>query len=383
MYSRMCLLCIIVTLSLGYVASKSGVEENDKQFSVPLEVIHPRDWNCKLMSNQSKCEVDLETVDDAPAQRIRHGLVYLMQVVIAKQIFNVQLDTGSDLLWIFGDKCLDGKNKNCAGHPKYVVDKKQKYKSFRIDYADEYVEGDLVHDEVHITDLITVHDMQFGAADDLSEAQDGNDGVIGLNMNIEYNQPSAIYFMIEQKLITRPVYSLYLEAGPNKKVGGEITFGGRMDKVIVPKSAVGVDMLPGGQTIIKMTSISINKDEFCIKGMGPCMVEVDSGAPAVYSPKAFVDVINAIIHPDDENMVACESRSIAPTIEILFGKQRITLEPEYYIILIEKECYSTIVLNPLGEGSADFIFGVSFFYKYYIEFDFTPKKEAIIFYNKV
>ncbi|KAI6646015.1 hypothetical protein LOD99_13268 [Oopsacas minuta] len=373
----------MVTLSLGYVASKPGVEENSKQFSVPLEVIHPRDWDCKLMSNQSKCEVDLAIVDDAHAQRIQDGLAYLMQVVIAKQIFNVQLDTGSDLFWVFGDKCLDSKNPNCAGHPKYVVNIKQKYKSFKIDYFGEHVSGDLVHDEVHITDVITVHDMQFGAASDLSRAQNGNDGVIGLNMGIKDPHPSAIYFMIQQNLITRPVYSLYLQPGPNKKVGGEITFGGRMDKVIKPNSAVSVDMLPGGLTIIKMTSISVNGDVFCMNGIGPCTVEVDSGAPAVYSPKALVDEINAIIHPDSENRVPCKSRSIAPTIEIMFGIQRITLEPEYYIILLGKECYSTIYLNPLGMNSPDFIFGVSFFYKYYIEFDFTPNKEAIIFYNKV
>ncbi|KAI6652370.1 Subfamily A1A unassigned peptidase (A01 family) [Oopsacas minuta] len=114
-------------------------------------------------------------------------------------------------------------------------------------------------------------------------------------MNVEHNQPSAIYFMIEQDLITRPVYSLYLEEAPNKKVGEEITFGSRMDKVIVPNSAVAVDMLPGGQTMIKMTSISINGDVFCMNGIVPYTVEVDSGVPAVYSPKVLTDVINAII----------------------------------------------------------------------------------------
>ncbi|KAI6652356.1 Gut cathepsin D-like aspartic protease [Oopsacas minuta] len=384
MYSRVCLFCIIITLSLGYGASKAGVEESIKKFSVSLDVINPRDRNCKLLSNHSKCDVDLSgVVDSARVSSLDDGLWLIMTIKIgaAKQPFKVELDTGSNLLWVFGDNCLDDKNEECKGHTKFVLEKATKYKDFELEYESGYVKGKEVKGvDVHVTGKITIKNQLFGAAGDVDEEYEGLDGVMGLDMDITDGYPSVIYNMIAQKLITEPAYSLYLKGATTAVDGGEITFGGRNEDLVVEDSGVMVKMIKSDFILAKMTSLKVGEVFYCSKDIDKCRIIVDSGCTYIYGTKAFVDDLHKEIGADEEDIVDCKKIDSFPTLEIMFGQSKITLESKYYIDVDEDTCTSLFEINE--DDDYEWSLGVPFFVKYYIEFDFTDKDEHICFWKK-
>ncbi|KAI6646318.1 Lysosomal aspartic protease [Oopsacas minuta] len=390
MYSRVCLLCIIVTLSLGYVASKPGVEENKKIFSVSLDVINPRDRNCKFMSNQSKCEVDLSGVKNSVTVANRDdGMFYVMTIQIgeAKQAFKVQIDTGSSLLWVFGSNCLDDESDYCKGHPKYVLEKDKEYEDFSIEYESGETSGKEVTDVVHVTDEIGIQDMLFGAAGEVGEEYEGHDGVMGLNIAIPGRYPSVISKMIEQDLITAPAFALYLNGGKSSEDGGEITFGGHNEDLVGSGSSVMTEILRY-DIMVKMTSLKLGEELYCRPRARGCRLIIDSGSSEMSAPLAFVTKLHTEIKAGEHRIVDCDEIENFPTIEIMFGESLLTIESKYYIGVEEKEdekvverlCYSLFVKT--DEDEYDWLFGVPIFVKYYIEFDYTKSNEHITFWTK-
>ncbi|KAI6646310.1 Lysosomal aspartic protease-like [Oopsacas minuta] len=380
MYTRVCLLCIIVTLSLGYVASKPGVEKKDKIFSLNFDVINPRDRNCELMGNTSNCGVELSgTVDSAQLANIDHGMKYITIIYIGKDTFRVQLDTGSNVLWVCSDM-----GKDCEKHNQYIIDKKNldKYKQFKLVYGSGGVAGFEVIDDVHVTKYISIKKQTFGAAAILKFDIDDIDGVMGLNMDTSDGHTSVFYNMIHQKLLKEPIFAMNLKGGKSSKDGGMITFGGRHPKLFVDKTGVSAPMIDKlGRTFTHMTSLSLGKEVFCSDKIQTCSVNVDSGGSQIFAPAEFVSIIDKILEREKDNEIDCKKISAAPTIEIMFGKQRMTLESEYYTAIYGNgKCYTLVFENPTK--AFDWQFGTPFFYKFYIEFNFTPKMEHIVFWEK-
>ena len=101
--------------------------------------------------------------------------------------------------------------------------------------------------------------------------------------------------MIKLKLITEPIYSMYLKGGKSAKDGGEITFGGHNEKLIKPNSGVIAKMLPGGEAATEMTSLTLNKEVFCGKDKPKCKVRIDSGCSNMHGTKEFIDKLHSII----------------------------------------------------------------------------------------
>ncbi|KAI6646315.1 Lysosomal aspartic protease-like [Oopsacas minuta] len=385
MYSRVCLLCIIVTISLGYVASKPGVEENKKIFSVSLDVINPRDWNCKFMSNQSQCEVDLSAVKESlsvPAVNNGLRLVMIIEIGAAKQPFRVVLDSGSDLLWVFSNECLDDKNDNCKGHAKFVLDKAPLYRPFKLGYSGggRITGKEVTCVDVHVTDLIAVKAQLFGAADDTTLNFRYADGVMGLNMDTKHNQPSVIYNMIAQNLITEPAYSLCVKEAKTAMDGGDITFGGHNEALVEADSGVKVGIQLKEHYMTEMTSLKVGDVFYCSEDIHKCKILVDSGSASIYGPKEFVDDLLKEINADAHGIVDCKNIPEFPTIEIMFGESKITLESKYYIIVMGETCQCGVGKNP--DRGIDWLFGIPFFIKYCIEFDFTDKDEHLYFWTK-
>ncbi|KAI6646309.1 hypothetical protein LOD99_9261 [Oopsacas minuta] len=381
MYSRVCLLCFIVTSSLGHVVSKAGVEENTKTFSVNFDVIHPRDKNCQLMSNQSKCEVTLSEVHSISIENADNGMAYVMNIQIgeAKQPFKVMIDTGSDLLWVFGENCLD-RDRFCIGHNKYKFDEEKDYEDFEITYGDGNALGFEMTDVVHLSDKLSIEDQLFGAAGYVRGKYEGFDGMMGLNMETTDNHPSVFYNMVEKELIDAPSYSLYLKGGKTAVDGGEITFGGHNADLLEADSGIKTKMISNVETKVKMTSLKLGDEVYCGEGMDKCVVLVDSGCALIYGTKAFVDSIHTKIKADEEGYVDCDEIDTFPTVVIMFGDSKMTLEPKFYIEKEEDKCRSSFVDDE--EMSFNWQFGVPFFTKYYIEFNFKHEDESITFWTK-
>ncbi|KAI6646317.1 Cathepsin D-like [Oopsacas minuta] len=342
MYSRVCLLCIIVILSIGHVVCKAGVRKNAEKFCMNFDIIYPLDDKCERMSNQSESEVDLfGIVDKTQLENIHNG------------------------------------SKNCKGHTKYVVDKKEKYKPFKIEYGEGDVEGKEITKDVKITDKFTVEKQLFGAASKVGLKSTGLDDVMGLDLYMLDGHPSVFNNMIKQELIKDPILGVLVTEEQLKK-GGELMFGGTDEWEYIEDTGVKAKMHTGGLTTTTMTSLTFDKVTYCGEEKKACNVVVDLGCSDIYGPKEFVDAVNKIIVPEGD-VVDCDLRDSTPAIEIKFGEQTITLEAEYYIKQIRTTCYTTIFID---EEEIDWQFGLPFFVKYYIAFDFTDKEEAICFFEK-
>ena len=96
MNSRVFLLSIIVALCLGHVLCRGIETEQNKVFSVKLELIRPQlDCIRRLRGNNistNGCEVDLFTTKEVELQNMR-DMRYIMQIGIGtpKQDFKVSL----------------------------------------------------------------------------------------------------------------------------------------------------------------------------------------------------------------------------------------------------------------------------------------------------
>lgn len=115
MYSRVCSLCIVVTLFLGHVFSKAGVEENNNILSVDFDVINAWDRNCDNTGNESKCDVALSGIaDSAPVHNLDDGMMYIMTIEIEKQPFRVSYLITGDQARIKGGLRVLGLPENSA-----------------------------------------------------------------------------------------------------------------------------------------------------------------------------------------------------------------------------------------------------------------------------
>merc|ERR1711935_743532 len=69
-----------------------------------------------------------------------------------RQDFEVVYDTGSDVAWVYGDKCT-----NCNGRQKFVGSKSsslvKRDKAFTIQYGTGDTGGDTVQETLHVGDL--------------------------------------------------------------------------------------------------------------------------------------------------------------------------------------------------------------------------------------
>ena len=88
-YIKVILLFIVFLLSLGYVVSKAGVEENKNIFSAELDIVRPWEQCKRLNKTHGLCG------DDLFASSIElvnmHDIRYVMNVKIGtnKQVFRV------------------------------------------------------------------------------------------------------------------------------------------------------------------------------------------------------------------------------------------------------------------------------------------------------
>ena len=94
----------------------------------------------------------------------------------------MQIDTGSDVLWVFGEECKDA-DLNCKDHNKFDLRRSttfQKEKGvFDLQYLRGKVSGKVGRDDVYITDGLEAKKQLFGSASKVDSPRTGYDGLLG------------------------------------------------------------------------------------------------------------------------------------------------------------------------------------------------------------
>ena len=89
------------------------------------------------------------------------------------------------------------------------------------------------------------------------------------------------------------------------------------------------------------------------------------------------------VDANGKGTVDCHKIKTFPTLQVDLGGGKITLEPKYYIF---KDVKTKSCFLPFGVEKdtkrQDWVFGIAFFRKHYIEFDFESNREKVVFYER-
>ncbi|KAL6848679.1 hypothetical protein ACP4OV_021262 [Aristida adscensionis] len=213
------------------------------------------------------------------------------------QKFTVIFDTGSSNLWVPSAKCYF--SIACYFHSRYKAGQSSTYKKngkpAEIHYGTGSIAGYFSEDSVTVGDLV-VKDQEFIEATKepgLTFMVAKFDGILGLGfqeISVGNAVPVCLYKMIEQGLISDPVFSFWFNRHADEGEGGEIVFGGmdpshyKGDHTYVPVTQKGYWQFEMGDVLVGGKSTG-----FCAGG---CAAIADSGTSLLAGPTAIITEIN-------------------------------------------------------------------------------------------
>nr|XP_006130474.1 gastricsin-like [Pelodiscus sinensis] len=294
------------------------------------------------------------------------------------QNFLVLFDTGSSNLWVPSVYC---QSQSCSNHAKFNPSQSSTYstngQTFSLQYGSGSLSGFFGYDTVTLEN-ISVTSQEFG----LSENEPGTnflyaqfDGILGMaypSLAVG-GATTALQGMLQENLLSQPIFSFYLSSQPSSQYGGEVVFG-------------GVDSsLYSGQIywapVTQQLYWQIGIDEFAIGGQAAgwcsqgCQAIVDTGTSLLTVPQqlmsSFLQDVGAQQNEYGEYVVDCSSIQSLPTISFTINGVSFPLPPSAYILNNNGYCSVGVepTYLPSQNGQPLWILGDVFLRQYYSVYD--------------
>ncbi|KAJ6456473.1 acid protease [Mycena sanguinolenta] len=230
---------------------------------------------------------------DVPAESLQNGAEYVVAVKIGTPgvTLNLDFDTGSSDLWVWSSE-LKGVSK--TGHNIYTPSKSktaslQSKSTWEISYGDgSSASGNVYLDTVTIGG-VSIPKQAVELAEKMSaqfSSGEGSDGLLGLawpSINTVSPQPvkTPVENMIQQKLISQPLFTVKLDRGDN---AGFYSFG-EIDETVTsnPITYTAVDnsqgfwMVPSSSYTLNGQTIA-RQDNTAILDTGTTLALIDDDA---------------------------------------------------------------------------------------------------------
>ena len=203
------------------------------------------------------------------------------------QKFDVLFDTGSSNFWVPGISC---KSSKCNRYRKYnstasSTSSRQNF-SITLNYGIGSVTGDIFSDDVVVAGL-NISNVSFAALNSVSGLpNDQFDGLIGMAYKSisAGGIPPMIDYMIDQKLISEPGFSLYL--GMSSDDESAIIFG-KVDPKYNVTQFVYFDLLETNYYKVAMNQLVIG-DYGIESALGGFEAIIDSGTSLIIVPSSVL-----------------------------------------------------------------------------------------------
>ncbi|CAI5777607.1 gastricsingastricsin-like [Podarcis lilfordi] len=294
------------------------------------------------------------------------------------QNFLVLFDTGSSNLWVPSVYC---NSQACTGHSRFNPSQSSTYstngQTFSLQYGSGNLDGFFGFDTMRVSNIV-VTKQEFG----LSENEPGSnfvyaqfDGILGMaypSLAVG-GATTALEGMLQQNLLSQPIFSFYLSSQPSSQYGGEVVFGGvdtRLYSGEIYWAPVTQELY--WQIGIQEFSIGGRATGWCSQG---CQAIVDTGTSLLTVPQqyiaSFAQAVGAQQNQYGEYAVACSNVQNLPTISFNINGVSFPLPPSAYIL--NNNGYCTVGIEPTylpsQNGQPLWILGDVFLRKYYSVYD--------------
>ncbi|KAM9149697.1 gastricsin-like [Pangshura tecta] len=294
------------------------------------------------------------------------------------QNFLVLFDTGSSNLWVPSVYC---QSQACSNHARFNPSQSSTYSSngqtFSLQYGSGSLTGFFGYDTMTLQN-IAVTNQEFG----LSENEPGTnfiyaqfDGILGMAYPslAAGGATTALQGMLQENLLSQPIFSFYLSSQPSSQYGGEVVFGG-VDSSLYSGQ---IYWAPVTQELYWQIGI----DEFAIGGQATgwcsqgCQAIVDTGTSLLTVPQqlmnTFLQDVGAQENEYGEYVVDCSSVQSLPTISFTINGVSFPLPPSAYILNNNGYCSVGVepTYLPSQNGQPLWILGDVFLRQYYSVYD--------------
>jgi len=304
------------------------------------------------------------------------------------QNFKVVFDTGSSNLWVPSTHCT---SLACLLHTRYDSKRSSTYAkndtAFHIQYGSGRLDGLISTDVVDLGGL-KIKDQGFAEATvlpgltfDLAKF----DGILGLgfdSISVDGVVPPW-YNLLKQKLVSEPVFSVWLSKNPRGQNGGQLILGGVNDEYytgeifytqLTEKTywqfQVG-DILYGGAS-----------QGYC--PVGGCKAIADTGTSLIAGPPSAINALNrklgAINFIGGESVFPnCNNVWKLPNVTIVIGGKHFELTPLDYVVQSGNDTNASCISGflsidiPAPTGPL-WILGDVFINTYYTVFDYGKSR---------
>nr|XP_016937370.1 lysosomal aspartic protease [Drosophila suzukii] len=292
------------------------------------------------------------------------------------QCFNLLFDTGSADMWVPSAKC-PVSNEACQEHNKYNSSASSSYvpdgRGFSLQYGTGSLSGFLSTDTVDIDGLV-IRNQTFAEA--ITEpgttfVDSSFDGVIGMALApLSAGITTPFDNIIQQGLVKRSVFSVYLRREGTSEFGGEVIWGG-VDRSIYRGSINYVTISMPAYWQFTANSVKIQDTLLC----DGCQAIADTGTSFIVVPLRAYNSINRLLNATDSGegdaFVDCSNLCNLPNVHVNIGGTTYTLNPKDYIYKVQDTNNQTLCLSGFTylEGNLLWILGDIFLGKVYTVFD--------------